>query len=119
MLKKNNRYFNTKEQNYYEVVDYIFYKGTKEHGFTFKINSELKKIIIKDSNLDLYLLNFEIKNEKMEVNYINETKSILLETIKDLRNNSIEVQKANGISKTAQTIINILKLELEISKCKQ
>jgi hypothetical protein len=111
MLKKYSKYFNTLENTYYEVVDYIYYKGTKEHGFTFKIGTELKKITVKDSNLDIYLTNFEIKNENMDKNYIQETKDILLETIKDLKNDKIEINRANGISKTAQTIINILKLE--------
>jgi hypothetical protein len=116
MLEKNKRYLNIKENLFYEVIDYIYYNGTNEHAFTFKIGFELKKIIIKDSELDLYLLNFEIKkSNKMEnKNYIEETKDILMQTIKDLKNGIVDVNVANGISKTSQTLINLHKLELDI-----
>jgi hypothetical protein len=120
MLEKGKRYLNIKENKFYEVIDYIFYSGTNEHGFTFKIGFDLKKMTIKESNLELFLLNFIIKkNENMEVkNYIEETKDILMQTIKDLKNGTIDVNVANGISKTSQTLINLHKLEIDIKNKK-
>ena len=51
MLEKGKRYLNIKENKFYEVIDYIFYSGTNEHGFTFKIDFYLKKMTIKEDDI--------------------------------------------------------------------
>jgi len=115
VLQKGYTYRNIKDDFTYRVVDYIFYKGTKEHGFTFDVNGQIKKQIIKDSNFEIFLLDFQdisIKKPKTIMEHLKETQGILLETLKDVKNKTINVDVANSVAKVAQTLINLEKVVL-------
>jgi hypothetical protein len=132
MLQKNVKYYNKKDDKTYELIDYVFYNGTNEHGFTFLVDYQTIKKIIKHSELDEFLLQFIIKNhtenssEQKEIDskyfkkndmqdkHISEAKDILLDTIKDLRSNKIKVDVADSIAKTSQTLVNCVRTELLI-----
>lgn len=44
-------------------------------------------------------------------------KNTLFATLAGLMNKTIDAQTANAISKTAQTILNAAKIDIELSKC--
>jgi len=132
MLQKNVKYYNKIDDKNYELIDYVFYNGTNEHGFTFSVDFQIIKKTIKQSKLNEFLSEFIIKNhvvnsseEKvldsidlkkndMQDKHISEAKDILLETIKDLRGNKIKVDVADSIAKTSQTLVNCVRTELLI-----
>lgn len=140
MLQKNVKYYNKKYDKNYELIDYVFYNGTNEHGFTFRVDYQTIKKTIKHSELDEFLSQFiiknhvvnssfnksenlsveneidskEIKKNDMQDKHISEAKDILLDTIKDLRNNKIKVNVADSIAKTSQTLVNCVRTELLI-----
>ena len=132
MLQKNAKYYNKIDNKTYELIDYVFYNGTNEHGFTFSVDFQIIKKTIKQSKLNEFLSEFIIKNhvvnsseEKvldsidlkkndMQGKHISEAKDILLETIKDLRGNKIKVDVADSIAKTSQTLVNCVRTELLI-----
>jgi hypothetical protein len=132
MLQKNAKYYNKIDNKTYELIDYVFYNGTNEHGFTFSVDFQIIKKTIKQSKLNEFLSEFIIKNhvvnsseEKvldsidlkkndMQDKHISEAKDILLETIKDLRGNKIKVDVADSIAKTSQTLVNCVRTELLI-----
>lgn len=132
MLQKNVKYYNKIDDKNYELIDYVFYNGTNEHGFTFNSDYQSIKKTIKHSNIDEFLSQFVIKtytensSEQKEIDskylkkkdmqdkHISEAKDILLDTIKDLRNNKIKVDVADSIAKTSQTLVNCVRTELLI-----
>jgi len=132
MLQKNVKYYNKIDDKNYELIDYVFYNGTNEHGFTFNSDYKSIKKTIKHSNIDEFLSQFVIKtytensSEQKEIDskylkkndmqdkHISEAKDILLDTIKDLRNNKIKVDVADSIAKTSQTLVNCVRTELLI-----
>jgi len=116
MLKKNKTYYNIKKQKNEFLIDYYFFDGTNEHSFTF----DTGKVIIKDAELDIFLLNFTelqtIKTEKMEDGKTNFAKmqEILLKTMQGLENGSVKVEQAKAIASVGQTLINSVKTEGQI-----
>ena len=109
----------------YEVVDYVYYNGTNEHGFTFNVDGQIKKETIKDNNLDLFLNDFNdviimtkyMTEKKYDVEIIEENKNykkmqdILLSTIEGVKNGSIENAQGKAIADIAQVLINSVKVE--------
>ena len=61
MLQKNVKYYNKIDDKNYELIDYVFYNGTNEHGFTFNSDYQSIKKTIKHSNIDEFLSQFVIK----------------------------------------------------------
>ena len=62
MLQKNVKYYNKIDDKNYELIDYVFYNGTNEHGFTFSVDFQIIKKTIKQSKLNEFLSEFIIKN---------------------------------------------------------
>jgi hypothetical protein len=124
MLAKNNKYYHVDKQKEVIFFDYVYYKGTSEHSFTFDYGKE----IVKDSNLDLFLEKIKIikpkeliiKKQVMSKGKDNfkEMQEILLQTLRDLKTGKIEIDKAKSISAVAQTLINSVKVEVTMNEGK-
>ena len=50
------------------------------------------------------------------MNNINDLRSILFDTLQDIKNNNMDLDKAKAINETAQTIINTAKVEVDYMK---
>jgi hypothetical protein len=116
MLQKNKTYYNLKKAKNEFLIDYCFFDGTNEHSFTF----DTGKVIIKDADLDIFLLNFtELKPKKNEIMENSKTnfakmQEILLKTMQGLENGTVKIEQAKAIASVGQTLINSVKTEGQI-----
>lgn len=112
MLEKGVIYNNDLGNNI-ELIDYFYYKGSKEHSFQLSVNGKIEKHIIEDNKINIFLNKFKTKNQMDEPkkSLYREMQENLLETMKEVKAGTLDTQKAFAISKLSDSFINSVKVE--------
>lgn len=134
-VEKNKLYFRKDTGEAIIITGIVDYEGTKEICINYTkgygANQTFEKYLVPHHEWEWFVNNLESKQslnkktvkkvkkqKQMEEskNNFKELRSILFETLRDVKDDKIDVKKAKSISELSQTLINSAKVEVDYIK---
>lgn len=130
-VKKNKLYFRKDTRENILITSIVHYEGTKEFSISltkgYGVSESRERLVLNYEEYEKFFNNLEdkqsinIKNDKMEEkkelgNNFKELRSILFDTLRALKDGSIDDKKAKSISEISQVLINSAKVEVDYLK---
>lgn len=134
-VEKNKLYFRKDTGEAIIITGIVDYSGTKEicvnYSKGYGANQTFEKDVVPYHEWEWFVNNLELKQslnkqtekkvkkpKEMEENNNNfkELRSILFDTLRDVKDGKMDVKKAKSISEISQTLINSAKVEVDYLK---